>query len=380
MNAWPSLSKGGGHQVAMLKGALSEISHSTSHRAIRGQKRIMARYIFCILPLVKKHLSRWKQVAQQCQSIELRRQALLSLEYKEFHCQGGAVFALAAEQRREELTALIVAYQTICDYLDNLCDRAGCTDGQAFQQLHKALIVALNPGKDHEDYYLYYPYKDDGGYLRQLVEECQHLVQGLPSWSLVQEDSLQLAELYSKLQVYKHLRAEVREGLLKEWIEMETRSHPSLYWQEFAAACGSTLALFELMALAARDTLSPEQVKRSLNAYFPWICSLHILLDYFIDRQEDLEGGDLNFTFYYEDKEEMLERLKLLVRQSHFYASLLPDSALAKTIVEGLLALYLSDPKVKQQAIQQNAFELLAESGPPAFRSYKLCQVVRKFW
>jgi tetraprenyl-beta-curcumene synthase len=161
---------------------------------------------------------------------------------------------------------------------------------------------------------------------------------------------------------------------------METRSHPSLYWQEFAAACGSTLALFELMALAARDTLSPEQVKRSLNAYFPWICSLHILLDYFIDRQEDLEGGDLNFTFYYEDKEEMLERLKLLVRQSHFYASLLPDSALAKTIVEGLLALYLSDPKVKQQAIQQNAFELLAESGPPAFRSYKLCQVVRKFW
>jgi RNA polymerase sigma factor (sigma-70 family) len=76
MNAWPSLSKGGGHQVEMPRGPLREISNSTSHRAIRGQKRIMARYIFCILPLVKKHLSRWKQVAQQCQSIELRRQEL----------------------------------------------------------------------------------------------------------------------------------------------------------------------------------------------------------------------------------------------------------------------------------------------------------------
>ena len=80
----------------------------------------------------------------------------------------------------------------------------------------------------------------------------------------------------------------------------------------------------------------------------------------------------MNFTFYYTDREEILERLKLLVRQSHRCASKLSNSALAKTIVEGLLALYLSDPKVKQQAFQQSASELLAESGPPAFRTYQL--------
>lgn len=365
--------------MEMPNSTLAEISGTSSRRAIKGQKGIMARYIFCILPLVKKHLSRWNQAAQECNSSELRRQALLSIKHKDFHCQGGAVFALAADSRREELTTLIVAYQTICDYLDNLCDRAGCTDGRAFQQLHKALTVALSPGKAHEDYYQYYPYKNDGGYLQRLAEECQHGLRQLPSWSLVQKESLQLADLYSKLQVYKHLMADIREEQLKEWVMAEAKSYPGLYWQEFAAACGSTLALFELMALAAREDLSPEEVRNSLNAYFPWICSLHILLDYFIDRQEDLEGGDLNFTFYYEDREEMLKRLKLLVRQSHRCASELPDSALAKTIVEGLLALYLSDPKVKQQAFLPSALELLSESGPPAFRSYQLCKVVRKF-
>ncbi|NLO21589.1 MAG: tetraprenyl-beta-curcumene synthase family protein [Syntrophomonadaceae bacterium] len=358
---------------------LADISSSCSRRSIKGQSSIMARYIFYILPLVKKHLGRWKQAARQCQSSELRLQALLSIKHKDFHCQGGAVFALAADSRREELTALIVAYQTICDYLDNLCDRAGCTEGRAFQQLHRALIVALSPGKAHEDYYQYYPYKNDGGYLQQLVEECQHWVQQMPSWSLVEKESLQLVNLYSNLQVYKHLMTDIREEQLKEWIMSEAKSYPDLYWQEFAAACGSTLALFALMALAASEDLSAEEVKSSLNAYFPWICSLHILLDYYIDRQEDLEGGDLNFTFYYTDREEILERLKLLVRQSHRCASKLSNSALAKTIVEGLLALYLSDPKVKQQAFQQSASELLAESGPPAFRTYQLCKVVRKF-
>lgn len=365
--------------MEMPNSSRAEILSSFSHRSIRGQKSIMARYIFAILPLVKKQLNRWGQTAEECPNDELRRQALLSIKHKDFHCQGGAVFALAAPGQREELTALIVAYQTICDYLDNLCDRAGCTDGKAFQKLHLALTVALTPGKAHADYYQYYPYQDDGGYLQQLADECQYRLGQLPSWPLVQEESLYLAELYSKLQIYKHLGVDIREQQLKDWVMTESLPYPGLYWQEFAAACGSTLALFALMGLAAQPNLSAEEAKASLKTYFPWICSLHILLDYFIDRQEDLEGGDLNFTFYYQNQQEMLERLKYLVRQSHRCARKLPDNALAKTVVEGLLALYLSDAKVKQQGMGPKAAELLAESGPPASRSYQLCRVVRKF-
>ncbi len=361
-----------------LKTNSTELIYRSSSKNVRGQTGILARYIIGILPVVKKQLAAWLREAEQCQSMELRRQALLSLKKKDFHCQGGAVFALPFPNRRQELITLIVAYQTICDYLDNLCDRSGCTDGRAFRQLHLALVDALTPGKDHSDYYKYYPYKDDGGYLDKLVDECRRCLNILPSWGLVQEESLRLAELYANLQVYKHLVVEIREDLLKEWVATESKAFPCLYWQEFAAACGSTLAVFALMGLASKDELHTDEVKTNLKAYFPWICSLHILLDYFIDRQEDIAGGDLNFTFYYKSSEEIINRLKLLVRQSHRSINGLSENAFPKTVIEGLLAMYLSDHKVKEQGLENIARALLAESGPPAFRTYRICKLVRK--
>lgn len=350
----------------------------SSHRRVRGQTGILTRYIIGVLPVVKKLLANWTKEAEQCQSTELRRQALLSLKNKDFHCQGGAVFALPGTARRQELISLIVAYQTICDYLDNLCDRAGCTDGRAFRQLHLALVDALTPGTEHADYYKYYPFKDDGGYLNKLVDECRCSLDSLPSWDMVQADALRLAQLYSNLQVYKHLMVEIREEMLKEWVKTEIQAFPFLYWQEFAAACGSTLAIFALMGLASKDDLHMDEVKTTVKAYFPWICSLHILLDYFIDRQEDTEGGDLNFTFYYDSSEEVMKRLKLMVRQSHRSIGALSESAFPKTVIEGLLAMYLSDRKINDQGLEKAARELLAESGPPALRTYRICRVVRK--
>lgn len=344
---------------------------------IDGQTRILQQYIFRVLPGVKKALDYWERQAITCPNPELRRQALLSLKNKDFHCQGGAVFVVHYAEKRQELLDLIVAYQTICDYLDNLCDRAGYTDRRAFEQLHQALLDALCPGTCCQDYYKYYPHRDDGGYLQKLVEACQRSIRLLPSWTQVEETARELARLYIGLQVYKHLSIEVREEMLKQWVINEMKSHPGLYWQEFAASCGSTLAVFALMGISSRKGVDPNEIKRTVKAYFPWICGLHILLDYFIDRQEDQAGGDLNFTFYYQNEKEMMERLRLMVRQSHCCASSLQDYAFVKTVVEGLLAMYLSDKKIKQQGYQGYSRQLLQESGPSALFTFRICKVVR---
>ncbi len=356
-----------------------ELIYQVSSRRVKGQKSILYTYISGILPEVRKLLKYWQREAELCPSIELKRQALLSLKTKDFHCQGGAVFAVPYPQKRRELLQLIVAFQTICDYLDNLCDRAGCTDGRAFAQLHRSLIDALTPGQEQGDYYKYYPHKNDGGYLEKLVHECKTHITELPSWDRVKGQVLALVELYSSLQVNKHLMPEIREDSLKHWALSANNRHSCIFWQEYSAACGSTLAIFALMGLASQEKLDLEEVENLLNAYFPWICGLHILLDYFIDRQEDILGGDLNFTFYYDGEKEMIERLKLFVRQSHRCVNCLPESAFAKTVVEGLLAMYLSDRKIKEQGLEKTARELLAESGPPAFRTYHICKTVRIF-
>lgn len=335
-------------------------------------------YIFCTLPWVNRLLSEWREEAGRCGEEELRRQALASIAGKDFHCQGGAFFAVANPGAEGSLVPLIVAYQTLCDYLDNLCDRASCLDGEAFRQLHHSLLDALNPKATRHDYYCFYPYRDDGGYIDKLVGECRRHLSQLPSYHLVQRDAIGLANLYIDLQVKKHIDWEAREKTLIDWARGNLSWNAGLEWNEFAAAAGSTLALFALLELASHPDAHPAQATAVRDAYFPWICGLHILLDYCIDQQEDREGGDLNFTFYYPDRNYMMERFRTFIHQAHHRAAALPQPGFAKTVVEGLLAMYFTDRKVEQQGLNEVANELLSESGHGARYTYNICRWVRK--
>lgn len=347
-----------------------------------SQTSLLFHYVFHTLPRVKKQLRYWQSEAGRCRDKELKVQALSSIENKDFHCMGGAVYAVPYRkygQSEELLIRLIVAYQTLCDYLDNLCDRANCLDGKAFRELHESLKDALTPGADFHDYYQTYPYQDDDGYINKLIMECQTCIARLPSYNLVYEDIIRVQQLYIDLQVEKHIDLDSREDALINWARDNMLKYPELKWQEFAAASGSTLAVFALFGLACSKKCSKKDSAAVVETYFPWICGLHILLDYFIDQAEDRQGGDLNFIFYYRDEEEMLERMKLFIRQSHSNASSLQDPAFEKTVIEGLLATYLSDKKVKSQGYEKYARQMLNQSGSGARITYRLCSIVRKF-
>lgn len=344
-----------------------------------SKSRLLISYIFFVLPKVNTLLQEWSSSAEQSPEPELRFQALASLKNKAFHCQGGAVFAAAGHGYDQELLRLIVAYQTLCDYLDNLCDRAGQTDGRAFRHLHRSLIDALDPHRPLTDYYEYYFFRNDGGYIAELVAECRKLIMLLPSYHLVQDDILRLARWYCELQVRKHLAWDVREKELKDWIDDLLPQFPGLLWNELAAATGSTLALFALFKLACQKELGRNLVDKTQQAYFPWICALHILLDYFIDQQEDRAGRDLNFIFYYSDELQMMKRLKACVHEARYQAASLPGAVFDLTVVEGLLAMYLSDGKISGQGFQNKARALIRECGGTTFSVYNLCRIVRIF-
>ncbi|MDD4171768.1 MAG: tetraprenyl-beta-curcumene synthase family protein [Syntrophomonas sp.] len=344
-----------------------------------SQAELLFHYIHHTLPRVNKLLSRWKREAQQCIDNELRVQALNSIAGKDFHCQGGAVFAVPYPDSEDLLLRLIVAYQTLCDYLDNLCDRADCWDGRAFRELHQSLIDALTPGMDKHSYYHTYPYQNDGGYIDKMVDECRQCIEELPSYQLVHRDVIGLVGLYIELQVKKHIAWDLREQTLKDWAQANLSWNPGILWNEFAASAGSTLALFALLGLATRPDTNRCEIESMLQTYFPWICGLHILLDYFIDQDEDRTGGDLNFTFYYPDQEVMIDRFKTFIRESHRRASQLPNPGFEKMVIEGLLAMYFSDKKVRKQGFNQMARELINESGRGALHTYRICSVVRKF-
>jgi len=334
--------------------------------------------IFTVLPAVNAELDHWWSRSGICPDDLLRVQAQNSLRYKKFHVQGGAVYALRHEKNKQALIRIIVALQTISDYLDNLCDRSDCYDEKAFRQLHLSMADALSPGKKLEDYYKYYPLKNDGGYLSELVSTCRGELKNLPSYGLVQPKLLHYISLYSNLQEYKHVVEENREGLLIRWIDPILGKYPGIHWWEFAAATGSTLLIFALLSSAQKPDLTNSEAEGIEKAYFPWICGLHILLDYFIDQEEDVLGHDFNFVGYYANNKVIRERFGFFVDKSVQASQTLSDRLFHITIVKGLLALYLSDPKASEQKIKTLSRDMLRHGGAGAFLMHKLCRLIRK--
>jgi tetraprenyl-beta-curcumene synthase len=324
---------------------------------------LMARVYRHVLPGVHRELREWRARAERIPDAELQRQALASMTTKQFHCEGGAVYAAANLPQKALLIRLIVAFQTISDYLDNLCDRSTSLDAADFRQLHQSMLDAVDPAAAPADYYAHRAEKEDGGYLRALVETCQSCLRRLPSYPLVQPDVRELVSLYADLQVYKHLRLDCREAALLAWWEPHREQYPDLRWNEFAAATGSTLGVFALFLAATRPALEPAAVARLRQAYFPSVCALHILLDYLIDQEEDRLGADLNFCSYYASPEETAERIGWMVGQARAVVRALPHPAFHRMIIDGLLALYLTDPKVaRQPAVRQVARQLMMHS------------------
>ncbi len=299
-------------------------------------------------PLLEREFSCWYQQAQAIPDPELRKQAIASMDTKKFHCQGGSVYAVQAVSHVSTLVPLIVAYQTISDYLDNLCDRSTSLDPDDFRQLHRSMQDALTPSAPLQDYYLYRNEKDDGGFLARLIRTCQQKVSELPSYAKVQEYILHYSNLYSDLQVYKHISPEKRETALLTWWEQHRQQYPQIYWQEFSAVTGSTIGIFSLFCLATESDVDEQTVKKIDQAYFPWICGLHILLDYLIDLEEDRVGGDLNFVSYYQSDEEAANRLQMFIQQAKASIKGLPNPQFHGMIVDGLVAFYLADSKVSR--------------------------------
>jgi tetraprenyl-beta-curcumene synthase len=376
------------NELTSLAGSAASLPKPSIGALVR-RLSLIACFLVGVFPGVERELGCWRRQLEAAGDPELQRQGLTSIDKKRFHAQGGSFYALSAPTAagtpgyagtdvRQRLVAFIVAFQTISDYLDNLCDRVGCLETTAFRQLHLAYIDALDPHGGVGDYYELYPHRDDGGYLTALVRQCREVLGQLPSWRLVQDEVLRLARLYTDLQTFKHTFPHLREGLLQNWAVAEAGGYGDLEWWEFAAATGSTLGIFALCAAAADPGLSPESVRQLSAGYFPWISGLHILLDYFIDQGEDEANGDLNFVSYYAGEGQCRERLLLFLKRALASAAVLPDPWFHITVAHGLPAFYLSDPKVSRQGLDETADLLLAGGGWETTSMHRICRLLRR--
>ena len=333
-----------------------------------------------IFPSVHKELSYWKTRAEGIPNPELRKQALASIEHKTFHCEGGAIMALMANEHYHEAIRFIVAYQTISDYLDNLCDRSTSQDPADFAAIHEAMSDALKVGDPKGDYYRFRKDREDGNYLFDLASTCREVLAGCNHYDQIKEDLFELCRYYCDLQVHKHVVPDERVTRLRNWFDENKANIPAMEWYEFSACSGSTLGIFCLVSYALSNDFEKEDAVQIRNGYFPYIQGLHILLDYLIDQEEDKVGGDLNFCFYYENEKQLFQRLKYFMKEADQHTKKLPHKQFHRLINRGLLGIYLSDEKVrKQQNVRRLANNMIKIGGPISFFFYINALCYRKF-
>lgn len=340
---------------------------------------LMSRVYRKILPTAHKELAFWKKRAEEIPDEELRKQALASIDTKTFHCEGGSIMAFMAGEEYKTAIKFIVAYQTISDYLDNLCDRSTSLDPQDFSALHESMEVALSIEEEQREYYRYRQEKDDGGYLRDLVETCQSVLRLNPNYEHIKDYLLELCRYYCDLQIHKHVKVDERIPRLQNWFQQHKSQIPEMEWYEFSACSGSTLGIFCLVSYGMSPDFQKEHADKIRNGYFPYIQGLHILLDYFIDQEEDRVGGDLNFCFYYKNEKSLFERLKHFLTEADKHTEDLPNKRFHRLINRGLLGIYLSDEKVRsQKSVRVLAREMIKSSGLISFFFYVNGRMYRK--
>lgn len=341
---------------------------------------LMAKVYRDIFPLVHQELDIWKQKSESIHNSELKAQATASIRDKTFHCEGGGILALLSGSQKQKCVEFIIAYQTISDYLDNLCDRSTSLDPQDFRMLHASMQDALTVGAELQNYYQFREEQDDSGYLHELVKTCQSVLGSIEHYDMIKPYLLELCGYYCDLQVHKHVIEHERVPRLEKWFTQYESELPEMEWYEFSACAGSTLGIFCLVAYSFQPDFTESTAKKIRDSYFPYIQGLHILLDYLIDQEEDLLEGDLNFCSYYQSHEEMMGRLEHFIHKADEHLQGIPHENFHRLINRGLLGVYLSDDKVAgQKEMGRLAKKLIKASGKTSLFFYINGRAYRKF-
>jgi tetraprenyl-beta-curcumene synthase len=306
-----------------------------------------------------REIRRWRARARAIPDARIREDALETLEQKLPHIVGAGLFAILPAHRDPRLLRVLVAYEIIVEFLDNVHERAGGErDGL---QLHRALVEAVDPSRSISDYYRHHPWKDDGGYLRELVETCREGCSALPCDPRLRSLLVLGASRCAGVQSLNHQRDPARRtAALCEWSDTHLRAQPGVSWWELTAAASSSLGVHALLAVAAGGGQDWERIDA---AYVPWIAAVSTLLDSFVDELRDRRTGAHSYVAYYASREAAQRRLCELIGRSAREASGLPTGHRHAVIAASMVAMYLSHDCLRSPSLRPSRDRLALSGG-----------------
>jgi tetraprenyl-beta-curcumene synthase len=321
-------------------------------------------YWTAVFPGVRVHVDRWERLALRIPDPGLRRPVLAALREKRTNIEGAAAFAAFAPRRvRGRLTHALSSFQAAYNLLDMLGEQPSADPVADGRRLHEALLCALEPGADPLDWFEHHPHRDDGDYLNSLLAECQRAVASLPSFEVAAPLAREAAARIVAFQSLNLSESQGDHAALEQWAHAATPADSGLQWWETAAAAGSSLPVYALLAAAAQPRLDTREAQAVERAYFPWIGGLHSLLDNLIDKHEDEAAGHRSLVEYY-GPQRAAQRMRRLTEQAIEAARHLPRASGHEVILAGMIGSYLSVPQARTPELEPVRNAVLGAAGP----------------
>jgi tetraprenyl-beta-curcumene synthase len=303
------------------------------------------RYWLSVLPHLAREIRHWRAQASQIPDPVLRRLALATQRVERGNLEGAAAFGvLVPRAYRARVVRALVAYQATYDYVDTLAEQPSRDPIANGRQLHMALLSALEPGAEHPDYYRHHRARQDGGYIRSMIDACREAFGALPSYASVAQPALRAASRIVAYQSLNHEGEGAHHRALARWAADVVPQGSGLRWWEAAAGAASSLGVFALIAAAAKPGLSAAETRATEEAYFPWIGALHVLLDSLVDHAQDVREGQHSIVDHYATPAEAASRLQAIAARAMRATEALQDSSQHALMLAAMSSFYLSMP------------------------------------
>lgn len=344
------------------------MSHGVVHDPVpltRAQLRALAfatsRELLWGLRETSREIAHWRELAERIPDAPIRSDALSALACKRGHADGAALFSVLPDERDLDLLRLLVGYETILDFLDNVSERHP-TEANG-RELHRALSDALDSDAPTADYYRHHPWRDDGGYLLTIVESCRRWTASLPSYLRVRDLAVREAMRAGVLALNHLPNVRERDIALARWAEEEHPGETRVEWFELTGLASSSVQILALLALATNPRVTDGEIATTWTAYSPWIGMVAVMLDSYADQEEDAASGDHSYVAHYEDLEQMTCRLCQLIRESAHLALRLPQGHRHAVILGCMVALYLSKDSARAKTLKPSTRRLACAGG-----------------
>lgn len=344
---------------------------------IKSRIRLMYNYSCRILPMIGKNGDS-VSMSYKAAGIETKFTDISTVKIRsKMNMQCGSLFAMYPNADPDRTMSFAMSMQAISDYLDNFCRLTMSNNEADIRRRHLIMLEAVDPDRAGCSCSPDASHKGGGDYLRNLVDTCRQSAKTLPSYDLITGKMKKYVQLYTDLQVYKNFPEKIREEYLKTWSDYYIRRYPGISCWEFSTAACSTMGINAMYASAHDPELSPQDVNAVDDAYFPWICGLHKLLEAYIEARQDMQTGRLNFTHLYRNLKQCEERIVFFAEKAVENCKGLKYSDFHLNVVKGLLALYLSDPRAFFGMSRLASRNILAKGPPQTELYWQLCKFLR---